>query len=407
MRRSVLWMSGAAIAASLLGQSGYVGEAAAESCRNTGNFGRWLADFRSEAVASGISRRVIANTLDGVTLDPRVIKADRRQGVFSQTFLKFSGRMVSKYRLTQGRRLLKRHSATFKRVSKEFGVPGPVIVAFWGLETDFGANMGDFSTIRSLATLAYDCRRPELFRPHLMDALRIVQSGDLRASEMVGAWAGELGQTQFLPTDYMESAVDYDGDGKRNLRKSVPDVLASSANVLNKFGWRRGEPWLEEVRVPRKMSWDQADIAIAHPRSQWAKWGVTRPNGKPVRADGLQASLLLPMGHKGPAFLAYDNFRKVYLEWNKSLVYATTAAYFATRLAGAPRVGRGRAEVRGLSVSQMRTLQRRLARRGYDVGKIDGILGANTRAAVKDMQIKLGMPADSYPTPDFLSRVGG
>ncbi len=407
MRRSVLWMSGAVIAASLLGQSGYVGEAAAESCRNTGNFGRWLADFRSEAVASGISRRVIANTLDGVTLDPRVIKADRRQGVFSQTFLKFSGRMVSKYRLTQGRRLLKRHSATFKRVSKEFGVPGPVIVAFWGLETDFGANMGDFSTIRSLATLAYDCRRPELFRPHLMDALRIVQSGDLRASEMVGAWAGELGQTQFLPTDYMESAVDYDGDGKRNLRKSVPDVLASSANVLNKFGWRRGEPWLEEVRVPRKMSWDQADIAIAHPRSQWAKWGVTRPNGKPVRADGLQASLLLPMGHKGPAFLAYDNFRKVYLEWNKSLVYATTAAYFATRLAGAPRVGRGRAEVRGLSVSQMRTLQRRLARRGYDVGKIDGILGANTRAAVKDMQIKLGMPADSYPTPDFLSRVGG
>lgn len=408
MRRTVFWMSGAVIAVGLLAQSGYVEEAGAvESCRNTGSFDRWLADFRSEAAASGIPRRVIANTLDGVTLDPRVIKADRRQGVFSQTFLKFSSRMVSKYRLTQGRKLLKRHSATFKRVSKDFGVPGPVIVAFWGLETDFGANMGDYSTIRSLATLAYDCRRPELFRPHLMDALRIVQSGDLRASEMVGAWAGELGQTQFLPTDYMESAVDYDGDGKRNLRKSVPDVLASSANVLRKFGWKRGEPWLEEVRVPRNMNWDQADIAIAHPRSQWAKWGVTRPNGKAVRSDGLQASLLLPMGRNGPAFLAYENFRKVYLEWNKSLVYATTAAYFATRLAGAPRVGRGRAEVTGLSVSQMRTLQRRLARRGYDVGKVDGILGANTRAAVKDMQIKLGLPADSYPTPEFLSRLGG
>lgn len=407
MRKRTCWISGAVIAVGLLAQSGYVHEASAESCRNSGSFDRWLADFRREAADSGISRRVIAANLDGVKFDPRVIKADRRQGVFSQTFLKFAGRMVSKYRLSQGRKLLKRHSATFRRVSDDFGVPGPVIVAFWGLETDFGANMGDYSTIRSLATLAYDCRRPELFRPHLLDALRIVESGDLKASDMVGAWAGELGQTQFLPSDYMESAVDYDGDGKRDLRRSIPDVLASSAKVLSKFGWKRGEPWLEEVRVPRDLRWEEADIAIGHPRSQWAKWGVTRANGKALRADKLEAALLLPMGRNGPAFLAYDNFRTVYLEWNKSLVYATTAAYFATRLAGAPRVGNGRSAVKGLSLAQMRTLQQRLVRRGYDVGKVDGILGAKSRAAVKDMQLKLGMPADSYPTPEFLSRIGG
>ncbi len=375
------------------------------ACRNTGSFDRWLADFRREALAEGIPRRIVSASLDGVTLDQRVIKADRRQGVFSQSFLKFSGRMVSKHRLGQGRKLLKRHARTFKRISKEFGVPGPVIVAFWGLETDFGANLGNFSTMRSLATLAYDCRRPELFRPQLLDAMRLIERGDLRLKDMVGAWAGELGQSQFLPSDYMESAVDYDGDGRRDLIRSVPDVLASSANVLSKFGWQRGQRWLQEVRAPRRMDWTQADIAITHPRSQWAKWGVTLPGGKALKADGAQASLLLPMGRNGPAFLAYNNFRKVYLEWNQSLVYATTAAYFATRLAGAPRVGRGRAEVTGLSLKQMRQLQRLLVRRGYDVGKVDGILGAKSRAAVKDVQIKLGLPADSYPTPDLLARL--
>ena len=375
------------------------------ACRNTGSFDRWLAGFRREAVAKGIPRHIVSASLDGVTLDRRVIKADRRQGVFSQSFLRFAGRMVSEYRLARGRKLLKRHARTFRRISEDFGVPGPVIVAFWGLETDFGANPGNFRTMRSLATLAYDCRRPELFRPQLLDAMRLIERGDLRLEDMAGAWAGELGQTQFLPSDYMESAVDYDGDGRRDLIRSVPDVLASSANVLSKSGWRRGRPWLQEVRVPRRMDWAQADIAITHPRSQWARWGVTLPGGGALRADGARASLLLPMGRNGPAFLAYDNFRKVYLEWNRSLVYATTAAYFATRLAGAPRFGRGRAEVTGLSLSQMRQLQRLLVRRGYDVGKVDGILGARSRAAVKDVQIRLGLPADSYPTPDLLARL--
>ncbi|MGI9481688.1 MAG: lytic murein transglycosylase [Hyphomicrobiales bacterium] len=370
-----------------------------------GNFGAWLNTFQKEAAASGLPQRIISTSLRGVGYDKRVVAYDRRQSNFTQTFLKFSGRMVAQYRLDGGRQRLKQYASTFKRIQKEFGVPGPVLVAFWGLETDFGANQGKFNTLQSLATLAYDCRRPDLFRPQLMDALRIIQRGDLRSKDMVGAWAGEIGQMQFLPTDYLESGVDYDGDGRVDLRRSVPDVLASSANLLRKHGWRPGEPWLQEVRVPGRLPWDQADIAISHPRSQWAKWGVTRVNGKKIKADNLPASLLLPMGRNGPAFLAYKNFTEVYLTWNRSLTYATTAAYFATRLAGARKVRPGNGQVTPLNGAQMKQLQQKLANKGYDVGKIDGVLGAGTRAAVKAEQQRLGLPADSYPDTALLGRL--
>ncbi len=378
-------------------------EPARAACTNSGNFGAWLAGFKKEAAAAGISRSTIAAGLDGVTYDPKVISRDRRQGVFAQSFLKFSGRMANNNRLAHGRKRIKKWRKTFNRVEREFGVPAPVIAAFWGLETDYGAFMGDMKTLRSLATLAFDCRRPELFRDHLLDALRIIDRGDLAASQMIGAWAGELGQTQFLPSDYLESAVDYDGDGRRDLMRSVPDVLASTANVLRKMGWKAGQPWLQEVRVPAELPWDQADLAIRHPRSQWVKWGV-RGAHKKLPADGAPASLLLPMGRNGPAFLAYDNFQ-VYLEWNQSLVYSTTAAYFATRLGGAPKVGRGRAAVTPLSLQQVKELQTLLIRRGHDVGGADGVVGAKTRAAIKAMQIQYGLPADSYPSADLLRRL--
>ena len=377
---------------------------AAGNCRNTGNFQHWLAQFKQDAIAQGIRRDTIARGLGGVTYDPKIVAKDRRQGVFAQTFLKFSDRMVSAYRLKRGARLRRKYARVFADIKQRYGVPAPVILAFWALETDFGAFIGDLPTLHSLATMAYDCRRPELFREQLLAALRIIDRGDLQAEEMVGPWAGELGQTQFLPTQYYKYAVDYDGDGRRDLLTSVPDVLASTANYLAKIGWKRNQPWLQEVRVPVNLPWDQAGLAIKHSRAQWARWGVTRPNGKSIRTDQFPASLLLPMGRNGPAFLSYQNF-DIYLEWNKSLTYGITAGYLATRFAGARRVGRGRAEVQNLSIGQTRRLQRLLKRRGYDVGKIDGIIGSKTRDAVKDMQIKLGLPADSYPTPDFLSRL--
>jgi lytic murein transglycosylase len=374
--------------------------AVAQECHGGASFAQWLDGVRQEAAASGISQGAIA-ALDGVRFSQDIVNRDRRQGVFSQSFLEFSDRMVNSYRLEQGANRLRRHADLFAQVERQYGVPGPVITAFWALETDFGANTGDVAILPALATLAYDCRRPDEFRPQLLDALRIIDRGDLTAGQMVGAWAGELGQTQFQPSDYLARGVDADGDGHVNLIKSAPDVIASTAALLAYHGWQGGQPWLEEVTVPEQLPWDQADLYIQHPRAQWAEWGVTKRDGSPVAADRLPASLLLPMGRHGPAFLAYPNFQ-VYLKWNQSAVYATTAAYLATRLAGAPRVSRGRNEVAALSRDQIHELQELLAARGYDVGRIDGIIGARTREAVRDMQVKLGLPADSYPTPEFL-----
>ncbi len=390
--------SAASAAALLLMLAPGVGLAA--ECGNTGGgFAGWLTAFKQEAAAAGISDSALS-ALDGIGYDQKVINADRRQGVFAQSFLEFSGRMVAGYRLSQGQTRLRNNAATFKKIEAEFGVPGPVIVAFWGLETDFGSNLGDFRTLQSLATLAYDCRRPEQFRPELLAALKILDRGDLKPAEMKGAWAGEIGQTQFVPSYYFDFSVDYDGDGKRNLVTSVPDVLASTANLLQHHGWQAGAPWLEEVRPPAEMNWAEADLAIKHARSEWAAWGVTRANGDPLPADAAQAALLLPMGRLGPAFLAYANF-DVYTQWNQSLVYATTAAYFATRLAGAPALRRGSAEAP--SREQVQEAQQLLAKVGYDVGKADGVIGAQTRAAVKAVQQKLGLPADSYPDATFLA----
>jgi membrane-bound lytic murein transglycosylase B len=262
--------------------------------------------------------------------------------------------------------------------------------------------MGRTRSLQSLATLAYDCRRPAMFRAELHAALMLLQRGDLGAREMTGPWAGELGQVQFLPSDYLRYAVDYDGDGRRNLLHSVPDVLASTASLLRAHGWTAGQPWLEEVRVPRQLPWAEAALAIRHPRSQWAGWGVTMADGRPLPADDLPASLLLPLGRLGPAFLAYPNF-DVYTQWNHSIVYATTAAYFATRLAGAPVVRRGQAVV--MPPLQVRELQQLLEQAGFDVGGADGVLGEQTRNAVRQVQVQLDFPADAYPTSELLAAV--
>lgn len=374
------------------------------NCRNTGSFDAWLAAFRKEALASGISARTVSRVLDNMTMDPGVIARDRKQGFFAQGFIAFSSKLISQGRIQNGRNRMSQYRDVFAKAEKTYGVPPAVITAFWGLESDYGSFLGNLPILRSLTTLAYDCRRGEMFRTELLDALRIVDRGDLTPEEMVGAWAGEIGQTQFLPSHYLKHAVDFDGDGRRNLISSVPDVIGSSAAFLKHLGWKAGEPWLEEVRVPSNLPWDQADLAIQHPRSKWMEWGVTRRNGEPLPKDALPASLLLPMGRFGPAFLGYDNFQ-VYLKWNQSLNYCITAAYLATRLDGAPAFNKGSREIPELSGEQIKELQQLLIRRGYEVGEADGKIGAATRASVKAAQLKLGLPPDSYPTEDLIERL--
>jgi lytic murein transglycosylase len=377
-------------------------------CRTSGSFDKWLDVFKQEALAKGISRAAIQAAAHYLTYDGRIVGIDRGQRIFAMSFLKFHDRLVPKHRLDNGFVQIKKHAATFAKVEQQYGVPAPVIAAFWGLESDFGTNMGKDHSIRSIVSLAYDCRRAEMFRGHLFDALRIIERGDLKPEEMIGSWAGELGQTQMMPSEYLKNAVDYDGDGHRNLLKSVPDVIASTAKYLDELGWRRGEPWLDEVRVQANPTanfpWDQSDLAIQHPRSKWAGWGITRADGRPLVNDNLPASLVLPMGRHGPAFLAYNNFQ-VYLKWNNSLVYSTTAAFYAARLAGAGPMRRGNADIAQLSFEQTKELQQILTRKGHDVGKIDGLLGAQSRVAVKKEQIKAGLPADSWPTSELLERL--
>lgn len=377
------------------------------ACHGGQSFDQFLARLKQDAAAAGVSQRAIAEAAPYLVYDQSIVNRDRGQRVFGQIFTEFSGRMASEGRRVKGQQLIRTYAQAFARAEKEYGVPPAVITAFWALESDFGAVQGKLSTLRSLVSLAYDCRRAQMFHDETIAALKIIDRGDLSPAEMIGSWAGELGQTQFLPSHYFNYAVDYDGDGHRDMLRSAPDVIGSTANyIATGLKWRRGEPWLEEIRVPANLPWDQADLTIRHPRAKWAAWGVTYADGRPLPNDNLPASVLLPMGRFGPAFLAYANFA-AYTEWNNSLIYSTTAAYLATRIAGAAPMRKPAAPVAQLSFNEIKELQQLLARQGYSVGKIDGILGQQSRIAIKTVQMKFGLPADSWPTADLLARLRG
>ena len=388
-------------------RSAAVASPRAATCHNGASFERFLTELKQQAIAAGVSQRTIAEAAPYLVYDQGIVNRDRGQRVFGQLFTEFAGRMAAPYRMQQGQARIKTYVAAFARAEKEYGVPPAVIAAFWGLESDFGANMGNLPTLRSLVSLAYDCRRSEMFTNETIAALKVIDRRDLSPAEMVGSWAGELGQTQFLPTHYVNYAVDYDGDGKRDLLRSAPDVIGSTANyIATGLKWRRGEPWLEEIRVPPNLPWEQTDLSVQLPRAKWAQLGVTYPDGRALPNDDLPASVLLPMGRTGPAFMAYANF-SAYTQWNNSLIYSTTAGYLASRIAGAAPMRKPAQPVAQLPFNAIKELQQLLTRAGYDVGKVDGVLGQQSRSAVKAMQIKYGLPADSWPTAELLARMRG
>ncbi len=362
-----------------------------------------FADFRGRMEAAAITRGADPATarsfFAGVRQDPATLAADRRQGVFTLPFTDFARRLISQNRLDRGQALAREYDAVFDRIEAEYGVPHGVLLAFWAFETDYGAVQGDFNTVNSLMTLSHDCRRPGLFQPQVMAALELYARGDLDPATTTGAWAGEIGMVQMLPEDILTNGVDGDGDGHVRLKTSAPDALMSGARMLRDLGWRPNEPWLEQVEVPADMDWTHARLDTRMTPSQWAEMGI-RPRDGSFEAPNLPATLVLPQGKDGPAFLGYPNFG-VFFEWNQSFTYVLTAAYFATRLEGAPVFEAGDPPP-PLSTAEMKTLQRKLESRGHDVGEVDGILGAGTRSAVRAEQERLGLPADAWPTPALL-----
>ena len=367
-----------------------------------GSFSGFVDGLRQEAMQRGHSAQSVNAFFNGVSQDQATLQADRRQGIFTRPFVDFSRRLISQNRMDHGRINAERYRSVFDRMEREFGVSRGVLLAFWAFETDFGAFQGDFNTVNSLVTLAHDCRRPELFRPQVFAALDLFESGDLDPRRTTGAWAGEIGMVQMLPGDIRDRGIDGDGDGHVDLQGSAPDALLSGANMLRSLGWRANEPWLVEVTMPSDFDWSQTGLGTTRRVSQWQQMGVQGRNGT-LPDTNLQASVLLPQGRNGPAFMAYPNY-SVLFEWNQSFVYVTTAAYFATRLEGAPVYNAGNPDP-GLDQTQMRQLQQRLTEMGYDVGGIDGILGARTRDAVQEVQGQLGLPADAWPTLELLRRL--
>lgn len=364
------------------------------------SFEDWRENFRREALAGGIQPLVFDRAFVGVTPDPGVIAADRSQPEFTRPVWEYLEGTLAEQRVRSGQTLLKQHAELLERIEARYGVDRQALVAIWGVESNFGQVMGNKSVIRSLATLAFEGRRPQFAHDQLLAALSILQNGDVRPERMIGSWAGAMGQTQFIPTTYHTHAVDFDGDGRRDIWDSTADALASTAHYLQASGWRRGQPWGFEVRLPPGFDYIQADMATRKSLHEWRQLGLSLPVTS--IQDGEQASLLLPAGHRGPAFLVLDNFRSV-LKYNNSTSYALAIGLLAERFQNRGQIVA--AWPRGdtpLSRSERIELQNLLASNGFDPGSADGIIGANTRKALRSFQQRLGWPADGYPTSELL-----
>lgn len=370
------------------------------------SFADWRTLLRSDAIAAGIDPALFDRAFAGVSPNPDVLLADSSQPEFTRPVWEYLDGAVSSQRVARGQSLLLQHGNTLERVENRYGVDRETLVAIWGLESNFGSNIGHHNVIRSLATLAYEGRRQVFWRSQLLAVLQILQHGDITPERLVGSWAGAMGQTQFMPTTYNEHAVDFDGDGRRDLWSSSADALASAAHYLQNSGWQKGQPWGFEVRLPQAFDYSLADPEVRRSLAEWTALGV-EPLNPPAQhlATETMATLLLPAGHRGPAFLLLSNFRSI-LKYNNSTSYALAIGLLSDGLRGGDgvRAAWPRGE-RQLGRSERIELQQLLLRNGLEPGPADGIIGANTRKAVRAFQLKLGWPADGYPTQELLVRL--
>ena len=366
-----------------------------------GSFETFVSKLKQESISNGYSPSMVNNFYKKAQLDPKVLKADRSQGIFTKNFLKFSNAAISNHRIKHAAINDKKYKNVFDAIEQKYGVPRGILLAFWALETDFGAVQGNYNTLNALITLSHDCRRPKLFQQQLFGALELFKRNQFDVENTKGAWAGEIGMLQMLPLDILENARDGDNDGLIDIIKSPADALYSAAETLISMGWNSNQPWMQEVTVPEHMDWSLTGLDKTLPIKDWIQMGVQARWGN--FQSGVESSIILPMGRKGPAFITYPNFN-VLFEWNKSYVYVTTAAYFATLLSGEEKYTGGSPNS-ALSLDEMKMLQEILKILGYNMGEIDGILGAKTRAAVRKEQIRNGLPADSWPTRILLKKL--
>lgn len=368
------------------------------------NFVRWVAEFSTSARAAGIDEATLQIAFDGVRFIPRVIVLDRAQPEFTRTVWDYLDSALSAQRIARGQDKLLQLRPEVDTIAARYGVPTEVLVAIWGMESNYGSYVGDIPTIDALATLGFEGRREEWARGQLLAALKILQNRDIDRVQMIGSWAGAMGQTQFLPSNFLAYAVDADGDGRRDIWGSIADVMASTANFLARSGWQAGQPWGLEVRLPPGFDYARADADVRQPTTQWANEGVQAMDGVPLPA--LQdSSILLPASARGPAFLVGPNFRTI-LRYNNSTSYALAVGLLAQKLVSGPPVQASwPRDLQALTRSQLMALQTALNVRGFDSGTPDGAMGPATRRGIRQYQRSLGLPADGYPTMEFLQRL--
>jgi membrane-bound lytic murein transglycosylase B len=368
-------------------------------------FEDWLAGLREDAVSRGVSQETLDSAFYGVVPIERVLELDRRQPEFAETFWKYLNTRVTPERIARGRALLVEHSALLADVQRRYGVQPRFLVAFWGLESDYGGDTGDFPLVPAVTTLAYNARRASFFREQLLTLLQLIDRGDISA-DATGSWAGAFGQMQFIPSTFQAYAVDYDGDGRRDLWGSLPDIFASAANYLSSIGWDGEATWGREVVLPLGFEYAASGLDQERLLADWQRLGIGTIDGSPMPATNMRAALLLPGGvNSGPALLVYRNFRKI-MNWNNSVLYAVSVGHLADRLiGGSPFATTQVYEETPMSRAQITEMQELLTRRGLDTGGLDGRVGAKTREAIRNFQQQVALPADGYPTIELLDQL--
>jgi membrane-bound lytic murein transglycosylase B len=406
-RRTVSFGIAAATLTACSGGQGAGGSASSaepvlQSVPNPG-FDAWVAGFRPRAMSKGISSATFDTAFRGAGYLPGVIERDRNQTEFTRTLEDYLAIAASDERVAGGRTALKQYGSTLNQIDARYQVEPQVVTAIWGLESKYGARRGNVPVISALGTLSYDGRRGAFFEQQLVAALRILQNGDVTQNKMTGSWAGAMGHTQFIPTSYLAYAVDFRGDGKRDIWSDDPtDALASAATYLKRSGWKRGQPWGVEVRLPAGFNTRQTGRGSTRSPAQWAALGVRDMDGRKVPDHG-PASILIPMGVSGPAFMTFRNFT-VITRYNNSESYVIGIGHLSDRLKGGPQIrGSYPPDINGMSIDDRQELQRRLTAAGYDTQGTDGVIGPKTRAAISGWQQSNAQPVTGEPSLELLA----